>query len=352
MGDFFGEIFGSGGNGGRMRRRDVVAALGLGVFARPAMAQPSAGSPRQESAAPLIGFVHGSAPVGQYQAFVAAFLDGLKEVGFEDRKNIRVEYRWAEGEYDRVPALVAELLALKPTMIVAYGPPNLLRAAIDATPREMPLVFGTCGDPVASGIVTSLARPGGNATGVANRTNMLDIKRLELLRDLAPQATTIGMILNPKNSDAEEVTKAAQEGVKTLSRKLVVIGASGPEQLDQAFASVVEQGAGALLMGSDTFLNAQRDRIIALAARHRLPTMYNGRSFVEGGGLISYGTNFADNYRLVGNYAGKVLKGVKPADLPVIEPTRFELVINLKTAKALGLSIPQTMLARADEVID
>ena len=352
MGDFFGEIFGSGGNGGRMRRRDVVAALGLGVFARPAMAQPSAGSPRQESAAPLIGFVHGSAPVGQYQAFVAAFLDGLKEVGFEDRKNIRVEYRWAEGEYDRVPALVAELLALKPTMIVAYGPPNLLRAAIDATPREMPLVFGTGGDPVASGIVTSLARPGGNATGVANRTNTLDIKRLELLRDLAPQATTIGMILNPKNSDAEEVTKAAQEGVKTLSRKLVVIGASGPEQLDQAFASVVEQGAGALLMGSDTFLNAQRDRIIALAARHRLPTMYNGRSFVEGGGLISYGTNFADNYRLVGNYAGKVLKGVKPADLPVIEPTRFELVINLKTAKALGLSIPQTMLARADEVID
>ena len=352
MGDFFGEIFGSGGNGGRMRRRDVVAALGLGVFARPAMAQPSAGSPRQESAAPLIGFVHGSAPVGQYQAFVAAFLDGLKEVGFEDRKNIRVEYRWAEGEYDRVPALVAELLALKPTMIVAYGPPNLLRAAIDATPREMPLVFGTGGDPVASGIVTSLARPGGNATGVANRTNTLDIKRLELLRDLAPKATTIGMILNPKNSDAEEVTKAAQEGVKTLSRKLVVIGASGPEQLDQAFASVIEQGAGALLMGSDTFLNAQRDRIIALAARHRLPTMYNGRYFVEGGGLISYGTNFADNYRLVGNYAGKVLKGAKPAELPVIEPTRFELVINLKTAKALGLMVPQTILARADEVIE
>jgi putative ABC transport system substrate-binding protein len=335
-----------------MRRRDVVAALGLAALARPGLSQTSAGSPRQEPAAPLIGFVHGSAPLGQYQAYVAAFLNGLKEAGFEDQKNIRVEYRWAEGEYDRVPALVAELLALKPAIIVAYGPPNLLRAAIDATPREMPLVFGTGGDPVASGIVTSLARPGGNATGVANRTNTLDIKRLELLRDLAPQATTIGMILNPKNSDAEEVTKAAQEGAKTLDRKLVVIGASASEQLDQAFASIVEQGAGALLMGSDTFLNAQRDRIIALAARHRLPTMYNGRSFVEGGGLISYGTNFADNYRLVGNYAGKVLKGAKPADLPVIEPTRFELVINLKTAKALGLSIPQTMLARADEVID
>ena len=237
-------------------------------------------------------------------------------------------------------------------MVVAYGPPNVLRAAIDAIPRDIPLVFGTGGDPVASGIVASLARPGGNATGVANRTNALDIKRLELLRDLSPQATTIGMILNPKNSDAEEVTKAAQEGAKTLDRKLVVIGASAPEQLDQAFASVIEQGAGALLMGSDTFLNAQRDRIIALAARHRLPTMYNGRYFVEGGGLISYGTNFADNYRLVGNYAGKVLKGAKPAELPVIEPTRFELVINLKTAKALGLTVPQTILARADEVIE
>ena len=236
-----------------MRRRDVVAAFGLAALARPGLSQPSAGSPRQEATMPLIGFVHGSAPVGQYKLYVAAFLEGLKEEGFEDRQNIRVEYRWAEGEYERVPALVAELLALKPKMVVAYGPPNLLRAAIDVTPRDMPLVFGTGGDPVASGIVASLARPGGNATGVANRTNTLDIKRLELLRDLAPQATTIGMILNPKNSDAEEVTKAAQEGAKTLDRKLVVIGASAPEQLDQAFASVIEQGAGALLMGRIRF---------------------------------------------------------------------------------------------------
>src|SRR5204862_7458008 len=158
-----------------------------------------------------------SAPVGQYKLYVAAFLEGLKEEGFEDRQNIRVEYRWAEGEYERVPALVAELLALKPKMVVAYGPPNLLRAAIDAIPRDMPLVFGTGGDPVASGIVASLARPGGNAPGVANRTNTLDIKRLELLRDLAPQATAMGMILNPKNSDAEEVTKAAQGGQRRSS---------------------------------------------------------------------------------------------------------------------------------------
>jgi ABC-type uncharacterized transport system substrate-binding protein len=167
-----------------------------------------------------------------------------------------------------------------------------------------------------------------------------------------PDSRTIGMILNPKNSDAEEVTKAAQEGARSLGPKLIVAGATTPEQLDQAFASVIAQGAGAVLMGSDTFLNAQSDRIIELAAKHRLPVMYNGRVFVERGGLISYGANFADTYRLVGTCAGKVLKGAKPADLPVIEPTRFELVVNLKTAKALGLTIPQTMLARADEVID
>jgi putative ABC transport system substrate-binding protein len=235
---------------------------------------------------------------------------------------------------------------------VAYGPPNLVRGTIDAMPRDMPLVFGTGGDPVASGIVASLARPGGNATGVANRTNTLDIKRLELLRDLAPGARTIGMILNPKNSDADEVKKGAQEGARSLGRELIVLDASAPGQLDEAFVSITEQGAGAVLMGSDTFLNAQSDRIIALAAKHRLPVMYNGRAFVERGGLIGYGTNFTDMYRLVGNYAGKVMRGAKPADLPVIEPTRFELVVNLKTAKALGLTIPQTILARANEVID
>jgi putative ABC transport system substrate-binding protein len=167
---------------------------------------------------PLIGFVHGSAPVGQYKAFVAAFLAALGEEGFEPGRNIAVEYRWAEGEYERVPALTTELLGLKPALIVAYGPPNLLRAAIDAVPREIPIVFGTGGDPVASGIVSSLARPGGNATGVANRTNTLDIKRIELLRDLVPQATVIGMILNPMNSDAEEITKAARDGARTLGR--------------------------------------------------------------------------------------------------------------------------------------
>ena len=329
-----------------MRRREIVLAFGLAALARPKIARP------QQAAGPRVGFIHGSAPIAQYNAYIAAFLDGLKEEGFDNKQNISVEYRWAEGKYERVPTLVAELLAPMPKIMVAYGPPNLVRAAIDAMPREMPMVFGTGGDPVASGIVASLARPGGNATGVANRTNTLDIKRLELLRDLMPGTRTIGMILNPKNSDAGEVTKGAQEGARSLGRELIVLNTSTPEQLDEAFASVAQQGAGAVLMGSDTFLNAQSERIIGLAAKHRLPVMYNGRAFVERGGLISYGANFADMYRLVGNYAGKVLKGAKPADLPVIEPTRFELVVNLKTATALGLKIPQTILARADEVVD
>lgn len=329
-----------------MRRRDFLLLLGAAMLLR------RTGWAQQGGARPLIGFLHGSAPVGQYKSYVASFYAGLRQEGFEPDRDVALEYRWAEGEYERVPALAAELLALKPALVVAYGPPNVLRAALDAMPRDMPMVFGTGGDPVAAGIVPSLARPGGNATGVANRTNNLDIKRLELLRDLAPEAATIGLILNPKNSDAPEVIKAAQEGVRTLGRKLVVAPASTPEQIDDAFALVGKEGAGALLMGSDTFLNAQGERIIGLAERYRLPTMYNGRAFVERGGLISYGTDFSDTYRLVGGYAGKILHGAKPADLPVLEPTRYELLINLKTAKSLGLTIPHLILARADEVIE
>lgn len=328
-----------------MRRRELLLAT-AGVILAPCTVLAQSG------AVPLIGSVHGSAPVAESKANIERFLAGLKEQGFEPGRNVAVEYRWAEGQYERVPALAAELLALKPALMVAYGPPNLLRAAVDAPPRELPVVFGTGGDPVATGIVPSLARPGGNATGVANRTNNLDIKRLELLRDLLPQVTAFGMILNPKNSDAEEVIQGAQEGARTLGRELIVAGASSPEQLDEAFARVVEKGAGALLMGSDTFLNAHSGRIIALAERFRLPTIYNGRVFVERGGLISYGANFADMYQLVGGYAGKVLKGAKPAELPVLEPTRFELVVNMVTAKALGLTIPPLILGRADEVIE
>jgi ABC-type uncharacterized transport system substrate-binding protein len=327
-----------------MKRREFVLLVGAALLPRIAIAQ--------QSGKPLIGFLHGSAPVGQYKSYIESFLAGLRDQGLETGRDVAVEYRWVEGEYERVPALAAELLALKPALITAYGPPNLLRITLEVIPRDMPMVFGTGGDPVAAGIVPSLGRPGGNATGVANRTNSLDIKRLELLRDLASEASTIGLILNPKNSDAPEVIRAAQNGAQTLGRKLAVAPASTPEQLDEAFASVVNDGAGALLMGSDTFLNAQSARIIALAERYHLPTMYNGRAFVERGGLISYGTDFTDTYRLVGGYAGKILHGAKPADLPVLEPTRYELLINLKTAKSLGLTIRHLILARANEVIE
>jgi len=329
-----------------MRRRELFLIAGAAFFL------PRAAGAQQGAAVPLVGFLHGSAPVGQYESYIASFVAGLGEEGYEPGRNVAVEYRWAEGEYERVPAVAAELLGFKPALMVAYGPPNLLRATIDAIPRQMPIVFGTGGDPVATGIVANLGRPGGNATGVANRTNNLDTKRLELLRDLLPEVATIGMILNPKNSDAAEVIAAASQGARKLDRQLVVTGASIPEQLDEAFASIVKGGAGALLMGSDTFLNAHGARIIALAERFRLPTIYNGRAFIERGGLISYGANFADTYRLVGNYTGKVLRGAKPADLPVLEPTRFELLINLKTAKSLGLTVPPLILGRADEVIE
>jgi putative ABC transport system substrate-binding protein len=327
-----------------MRRRELVLAA-AGTMLPRAMAAQQAGKP-------LVAYLHGSAPVGQYQIYVARFLAGLKEEGFAPDTSVTVQYRWAEGQYDRVPILAAELLALRPAVVVVYGPPNVVRAAIDALPSDLPIVFGTGGDPVAAGIVRNLGRPPANVTGTANRTNALDTKRLELLRDLLPESSLFGLILNPNNSDAQDVIKAAQAGAATLGRRLVVATATTPEQLDAAFASMAEQHAEGLLMGSDTFLNAQRDRILALAARYRLPTIYNGRQFVENGGLIGYGADFADNYRLIGTYAGKILKGTKPADLPVIEPTHFQLVINLKTAKSLGLTIPQMILVRADEVIE
>jgi putative ABC transport system substrate-binding protein len=329
-----------------MRRRELIAVLSGATIAWPLAARA------QQKPMPVIGFLHASSPIGQSQSYIASFLEGLMEQGFEQGRDVAVEYRWAEGHYERVPLLAAELLRLNPTMIVIYGPPNVLRAGIDTLPRALPIVFGTGGDPVAAGIVPSLARPGGNATGVANRTNSLDVKRLELLCDLVPSASLIAMLFNPKNSDSPEVTKAAQAGAHTLGRQLVLAGASSIDELDEGFARVAQQRVGALLMGSDTFLNAQQDRIVALAARYRLPTIYPGREYAKIGGLISYGASFSDNYRLMGVYAGKILHGAKPADLPVVEPTRFQLVINLNTAKALGITVPQLLLAQADEVIE
>src|SRR5947207_2545712 len=228
-----------------MRRREFALLLAGAMLA------PRAGGAQQRQL-PLVGFLHGSVPIAQYKAYVASFLGGLKAEGFEPERNLAVEYRWAEGHYERIPALAAELLALNPAVMVVYGPPGVVRAGVDAVPKTMPVVFGTGGDPVAARIVTNLARPRGSVTGLANNTNALDTKRLELLRDLLPGIGVFGMILNPKNSDAAEVIRGAQDGARSLGRELVVAGASTPEQLDEAFSSVVKAGAGALLMGSDT----------------------------------------------------------------------------------------------------
>jgi putative ABC transport system substrate-binding protein len=326
-----------------MRRRDLIlaaaAALGTPLHAH---AQP----------APLVGFLHGSAPSGPYPGYVESFAEGLRQQGLEPDRNVSIAYRWAAGRYDRIPGLARELLSLDPSVMVTYGPPNVVKAAIDAIPRTMPVVFGTGGDPVAAGIVPNLARPVGNVTGVANRTNALDVKRLELLRDLLPEIATVGLIVNPKNSDAAGVIEAAQVGARSLQRRLVIAGGSTVDELDNAFQQVKQQGAGAVLLASDTYFNAESTRIVALAARHRMPAIYNGRAFTEMGGLISYGANFAENYRLIGVAVGRILNGAKTTDIPVIEPTRFELVINLRAAKALGLTIPPLILTRADEVIE
>ena len=328
-----------------MRRRAFVIMLVIALaFSRTVQAQ--------SNDAPLVVFLHGSALVGQFRTYIESFLAGLKDQGFENRRNVTIEYRWAEGRYERGPALAAELLALRPTAAVVYGPPGLLHSVIDTYPKEIPIVFGTGGDPIAAGIVPNFAHPGANATGVANRTNSLDVKRIELLRDLVPGAKLIGLVLNPYNSDSIGVERAVRNGARQLDRRLIVFRASNAEELERQFAAATEKGVGALLMGSDTFLNTQRDLAIALASRYRLPTIYNGREFVEAGGLLSYGANFMAVYRQVGVYTGKVLHGTKPADLPVLEPTTFELTVNVKTAKALDLVVPPALLARADEVIE
>lgn len=331
---------------GRLTVRRREALLGLAAVA-------AGGLPaRAQSEAPLVAFLHGSAPVGPYPGYVASLLAGLKEQGFETDVNVKVEYRWCNGDYARMPGLAAEAVALKPAVVVAYGPPSVVRAAIEAVPRAIPVVFGTGGDPIAAGIVPDLAHPPANITGVANRTNALDTKRLELLHHLTPTATKVVVIVNPRNSDAPEVVRSATIGAATLGLELIVVEASTPDELARAFSEAAERGTGAVLVASDAYFNAQSVWIVGLAARHRLPAIYNGRPFTDAGGLMSYGANFSENYRLIGIDIGKILHGTKPADIPIIEPAKFELVINLKTAKALGITVPQLLLAQADEVIE
>ena len=327
-----------------MRRRTFVTLLGGVVAAWPFAARA------QQKAMPVIG-VLGTGSPSVSSGPILAFRQGLSEAGYVEGQNLAIEYRWAEGSYDRLPALAADLVGRKVDLIMASSPPSAL-AAKSAT-STIPIVFRGGGDPVGGGLVASLARPGGNLTGVSFIPNELTAKRLELLSELVPRAVVIALLVNPTNStNTERVIRDVQEAARTKGLQLHVLKASSESEIDIAFASLVQLHAGALVVGADPFLSGQREQLVVLASRHAVPAIYAWREFAASGGLISYGSSLTAAYHLVGIYAGKILKGAKPADLPVEQPTKFELVINRKVAKALGLIVPPTLLAQADEVIE
>ena len=321
-----------------MNRRDLLLLVG-------AIAASSSLRAEQPGKLPVIGFLGSASP----SHILAAFHQGLGETGYVDGQNLAFEYRWAEGRYDRLPALAADLVLRKVDLIAADGIPAAL-AAKTAT-STIPIVFAV-GDPIDLGLVASLARPGGNLTGVSTMTPELSPKRLELLSELVPQVGVIALLVNPNNSNTERTTRDMQEAAHAKGVQLHILIAGTESEIDAAFATLVQLHAGALVVGGDPFFANRREQLVTLAATHGVPAIYQSREFAEAGGLISYGLNFTAAFRQVGIYAGKILKGAKPADLPVQQPTTFELVVNLKTAKALGLTVPPSILARADEVIE
>jgi putative ABC transport system substrate-binding protein len=326
-----------------MRRRDFI------IFLAGAMAAWPLAGRAQQKARPVIGVLYTGQPNASSGPFMRAFRQGLSEAGYVEGQNLAIEYRWVEGNYDRLPALAADLVGRKVDLIMANSPPSAL-AAKSAT-STIPIVFRGGADPVGDGLVASLARPGGNLTGVSIAAD-LTAKRLELLSELVPRAGVIALLVNPNSATAERVIRDVQQAARAKGLQLHVLKARSESEIDTAFASLVQLHAGALVVGADPFLSSRREQLVALASRRAVPSIYAWREFAASGGLISYGPSLTSAFRLVGAYAGKVLKGAKPADLPVQQPTTFELVINLKTAKALGLTVPQSMLTRADEVIE
>jgi putative tryptophan/tyrosine transport system substrate-binding protein len=298
---------------------------------------------------PVIGFLGSSSP-GPFAPFVAAFQRGLSESGYVEGQNLTIEYRWAENSYDRLPALAAELAGRKVDLIVTGGTPAAL-AAKSATPT-IPIVFSGVGDPVAVGLVASLARPGGNITGISEMATEQMSKRLELLSELVPQARVIALLVNPNAANAGPAIREVQDAARANGVQLPILKAETESAIDAAFGALVQLHAGALVVVPDAFFSSRRDQLVALASRHAVPAIYHLREFVAAGGLISYGASLTAVFRQAGTYAGRILKGAKPADLPVQQPTTFELVVNLDTAKALGLTVPPSILARADEVIE
>jgi putative ABC transport system substrate-binding protein len=329
----------------KMQRREFITLVGGA-----ATAWPLAARAQQQPAMPVVGFVRLTTPEDSVH-LVAAFRQGFGESGFVEARNVTIEYRYALNQVDRLPALMAELVGRGVALLAATGGTISARAAKAAT-TTVPIVFTTGDDPVRVGLVASLNRPGGNATGVSVFAARLGSKRLGLLREMVPTASPVAVLVNPTNPDTEDEAMDIREAAGGLGIQIVVVRAGNENDLDDAFATLVKQGARALIVGSDTFFTSQRSQISIRAARHLLPNIWVTRIEVEAGGLMSYGANIPGVYRQAGVYAGQVLKGAKPANLPVQLPTAFDLIINLQTAKALGLTVPPSLLARADEVIE
>jgi len=326
-----------------MKRRDFTTLLAGAAASWPLTARA------QRQSIPIIGFLSTRSP-DEAANLTSAFRQGLKEIGIVEGKNVTIDFRWANLQYDRLPALAADLVRNRVTIIAAVGGIHSGLAAKAAT-STIPVVFVSAGDPVGFGLVSSLGRPGGNMTGISMVTVELAPKRLELLHESVPRSGAIAMLVNPTSPYLGPETKDVQAAARVLGREVRVVSARAERDIDAAFATLVQQRAAAVLVSGDPFFDSQRDHLVALAAQHAVPAIYQWREFATIGGLMSYGSSITDAYRQAGAYIGRILKGAKPADLPVIQPTKYELVINLKTSKVLGLTIPPSVMGRADEII-